>query len=52
LTSVFVVENGIARLRFVRVSESEVLAGLAEGNIVIIGAPPSVTDGRRVTVQP
>jgi RND family efflux transporter MFP subunit len=52
LTSVFVVENGIARVRFVRVSESEVLAGLAEGSIVIVGAPPSITDGRRVTGQP
>jgi hypothetical protein len=49
---VFVVENGIARVRFVRVSESEVLAGLAEGSIVIVGAPPSITDGRRVTGQP
>jgi RND family efflux transporter MFP subunit len=50
LTSVFVVENGIARVRLVNISESEVLAGLAESEVVILSPPPGVTDGRRVSV--
>ena len=50
MTSVFVVENGIARVRLVSVSGTEVLAGLAEADVVIVAAPPTVTDGRAVTV--
>ncbi len=49
MTSVFVVENGIARLRLVNVSGIEVLAGLSDGDIVIVAPPPAVSDGRRVT---
>ncbi len=49
VTSVFVVDNGVARLRLVNVSGSEVLAGLSAGDTVIVGAPPGLTDGRRVT---
>jgi RND family efflux transporter MFP subunit len=49
MTSVYVVENGIARVRLVNVSGTEVLAGLSEGDAVIVAAPPTVTDGRRVT---
>jgi len=49
VTSVFVVDNGIARLRLVSVSGTEVLAGLSEGDTVIFAAPPTVTDGQRVT---
>jgi len=49
VTSVFVVENGIARVRLVNVSGTEVLAGLSEGEAVIAGPPPTVIDGRRVT---
>jgi RND family efflux transporter MFP subunit len=48
LTSVFVVDQGVARLRLVSVSGSEVLAGLSEGEAVILNAPPAITDGRRV----
>jgi RND family efflux transporter MFP subunit len=48
MTSVFVVDNGVARMRLVSVSGTEVLAGLSEGDVVIVGAPPTVTDGRRV----
>jgi hypothetical protein len=33
----------------VSVSGNEVLAGLSEGDVVILAAPPTVTDGRRVT---
>jgi multidrug resistance efflux pump len=50
LTSVFVVENGVARVRLVNLTESEVLAGLTESEMVILSPPPGVTDGRRVSV--
>jgi hypothetical protein len=49
VTSVFVVEKDIARVRLVNVSGTEVLAGLADGEIVIVSPPPVVTDGRQVT---
>ena len=49
MTSVFVVENGIARVRLVNVSGTEVLAGLSDGETVVVSAPPSLSDGRRVT---
>jgi multidrug efflux pump subunit AcrA (membrane-fusion protein) len=49
ITSVFVVENDTARLRLVNVSGTEVLAGLAEGDVVIVAPPPSVADGSRVS---
>ena len=51
LTSVFVVENGRARVRLVNMSESEVLAGLTESELVILSPPASLVDGRRVTVE-
>jgi RND family efflux transporter MFP subunit len=50
LTSVFVVDNGRARLRLVNVSESEVLAGLTESELVILTPPAGLVDGRRVAV--
>jgi RND family efflux transporter MFP subunit len=50
VTSVFVVEQGIARVRLVNMSGAEVLAGLSEGDVVIVTPPPALTDGRRVTV--
>ena len=49
MTSVFVVENGIAHVRLVNTSGTEVLAGLSPGERVIVAPPPTVTDGRRVT---
>jgi RND family efflux transporter MFP subunit len=49
LTSVFVVNNGTARLRLVNVSGTEVLAGLTAGDVVIVDPPPGITDGIRVT---
>lgn len=49
MTSVFAVENGIARVRLVSVRGTEVLAGLSEGDVVIVSPPPSLADGRRVT---
>jgi len=48
MTSVFVVEKDVARVRLVNVSGTEVLAGLSDGDIVIVAAPPTVSDGRRV----
>lgn len=48
LTSVFVVENDRARLRLVNASESEILAGLSESEVVILRPPAGLTDGRRV----
>jgi RND family efflux transporter MFP subunit len=51
LTSAFVVENGVARVRLVSASGTEVLAGLSDGDVVIVAPPPTVTDGRRVTVR-
>ncbi len=48
VTSVFVVEEDIARVRLVNVSGTEVLAGLSDGDLVILSPPPALTDGRRV----
>jgi RND family efflux transporter MFP subunit len=48
MTSVYVVEKDVARLRFVNVSGTEVLAGLSDGDVVVVAAPSSLSDGRRV----
>ena len=48
VTSVFVVEQEVARLRLVNVSGAAVLAGLSDGDVVIVSPPPELTDGRRV----
>lgn len=48
LTSVFVVDQDRARVRLVSLSESEVMAGLAESELVILSPPAGLTDGRRV----
>ena len=50
LTSVFVVDKGVARVRLVYLSESTVLAGLTESEMVILSPSAGVTDGRRVNV--
>jgi len=50
LTSVFVVSGGVARLRLVSLSGSEVLAGLTESDVVMLSPPVGVVDGRRVRV--
>lgn len=50
ISSVFVVDNGVARVRLVNLSETEVLAGLTESETVIVSPPGGVTDGRRVSV--
>ncbi|HVH28404.1 MAG TPA: efflux RND transporter periplasmic adaptor subunit [Vicinamibacterales bacterium] len=51
VTSVFVVEKDVARVRLVNVSGTEVLAGLSDGEVVIVSAPPTLTDGRRVKAR-
>lgn len=48
VTSVFVAEQDIARVRLVNVNGSEVLAGLSEGDVVIVSPPPGLSDGRRI----
>jgi multidrug efflux pump subunit AcrA (membrane-fusion protein) len=50
LTSVFVVDGSVARVRLVNLSDAEVLAGLVESELVILSPPAGITDGRRVTV--
>ncbi|MFA5911269.1 MAG: efflux RND transporter periplasmic adaptor subunit [Vicinamibacterales bacterium] len=50
VTSVFVVDNGVARSRLVDLRGNEVLAGLSEKESVIVAPAPGVTDGRRVSV--
>ena len=50
LTSVFVVEDGRARLRLVNLNDTEVLAGLRESELVVVSPPAALVDGRRVTV--
>lgn len=49
VTSVFVVDNGVARARLVDLRGNEVLAGLSERESVIVSPPNAVTDGRRVS---
>jgi RND family efflux transporter MFP subunit len=48
MTSAFVVEKDIARMRLVDVRGEEVLAGLSEGDVVIVSSPSSLRDGSRV----
>jgi len=50
LTSVFVVDKSVARVRLVNLSETEVLAGLTASEMVILSPPAGFTDGRRVSV--
>ena len=50
ITSVFVVDQGIARVRLVNLSDNEVLAGLTESETVVVSPPTNLTDGNRVRV--
>jgi len=54
LRSVFVVSGGVARIRLVQTADStsdgiEIVAGLDAGEMVVVGPPADLTDGRRVT---
>lgn len=56
LTSVFVVDAERAQLRFVSSGRSadgatDILAGLSEGESVVVDPPPSLRDGTRVTIR-
>ncbi len=51
VTSVFVAENGVARLRLVRLLEHEVLAGLDRGETVIVDPPAGLLDGTPITEE-
>jgi RND family efflux transporter MFP subunit len=56
LTSVFVVDRGKARLRLVSIgisssARTEVLAGLSDGETVVMTPPPALRDGTPVTVR-
>jgi RND family efflux transporter MFP subunit len=55
LTSVFVVSQGVARIRLVQTattddSGTEILAGLDAGESVVVDPPANLTDGRAVTI--
>jgi len=50
VTSVFVVDAGVAGVRLVDVRDTEVLAGLSDAELVVVSPPPGLIDGRRVTV--
>ena len=49
VTSVFVVDQGVARVRLVSLNQDEVLAGLSASEVVVLSPPPLLADGRRVT---
>jgi HlyD family secretion protein len=54
LTSLFVVENGQAKLRLVRLGPEigqavEVVAGVTERDVIVTSAPPALRDGMTVT---
>lgn len=48
ITSVFVVENGVARVRLVETRGNVVAAGLAAGDRVVVAPPTGLTDGQAV----
>jgi Cu(I)/Ag(I) efflux system membrane fusion protein len=49
VTSAFVVTDGVARLRLINVAGGEVLAGLSNGERVIVAPTSEIVDGRPVT---
>jgi RND family efflux transporter MFP subunit len=56
ITSLFVVQDGKARLRLVQTGTTtqdgvEILAGLDAGERVVVAPPPALDDGRAVTVS-
>ena len=55
LTSVFVVSQGVVRFRLVQTGDTdgdgtEILAGLDDGESVVVEPPADLTDGRAVTI--
>jgi len=56
LSTVFVVEDGVARLRLLQTGYEgadgvEVLAGLARGEVIVNAPQPELTDGRRIVAH-
>lgn len=51
VATVFVVDQGIARVRMVSLRGAEVLAGLVEGDVVVVDPPAGLVDGRAVTTR-
>ena len=56
LSTVFVVEDGVARLRLLQTGYEgaegvEVLAGLNRGEVIVNAPPPELTDGRRIVAH-
>lgn len=50
VSAVFVADQGVARLRLVRLRGTEVQAGLTAGESVVLAPPPGLADGRRINV--
>ena len=48
VTTVFTVEQDIARVRLVNVTGGQVLSGLVAGDVVIVNPPAGLVDGQRV----
>jgi len=56
VTVAFVVSDGIARIRLLQTGpterdETEVMAGLDAGEMVVVSPPPGLADGHRVTIE-
>jgi hypothetical protein len=56
LSTVFVVEGGVARLRLLQTGYEgaegvEVLAGLNRGEVIVNAPPPELTDARRIVAH-
>jgi hypothetical protein len=56
LSTVFVVDDGVARLRLLQTGYDgaegvEVLAGLNRGEVIVNAPPPELNDGRRVVAH-
>lgn len=50
VSAVFVADQGVARLRLVRLRGTEVQAGLTAGEAVVLAPPAGLADGRRINV--
>ncbi len=48
VSAVFVVADGVARLRLVRLQGTEVMAGLVAGETVVVAPPPALRDGAAI----
>jgi len=51
VTSVFVVDKDVARVRLVNLRDAEVLAGVVESEVVILSPPAGLRDGHRISLR-